>query len=48
MVTKNDPIEQIQENLEKIESELYIAQSSDHCDNLMGGRDRENRVEHER
>jgi hypothetical protein len=48
VVTKNDPIEQFQENLEKIESELYIAQSSDHFDNLMGGRDRENRVEHER
>ena len=48
VVTKNDPIEQFQVNLERIEGEMNIAQSQDHFDNIMGARDRENRVDHER
>lgn len=48
MVTKNDPIEQFQVNLERIESEMNFAQQDAHFDNMMGGRERDNRVEHER
>lgn len=48
VVTKNDPIEQFQENLDKMESDILRAQSTEHFDNVMGGRDRENRIEHER
>ena len=46
-MTKNDPIEQFQVNLERMEGEFNIASSQDHFDNVMGGRDRENRVEHQ-
>ena len=48
VVTKNDPIEQFQVNLERIESEMNFAQQDSHFDNMLGGRERDNRVEHER
>lgn len=48
VVTKNDPIEQFQVNLERIEGELNLAQQDAHFDNVLGHRDKENRVEHAR